>query len=84
MFIWDYVSGLTDSEHNGGGLAVAAESLEAAREMLKTRLPEVKARGFGGVVKCTALDEEPDITYELHPDEQEPDVHVFPDQGCCQ
>ncbi len=30
MFIWQSVSGLTDSYHDGGGLAVVAASLEQA------------------------------------------------------
>ena len=34
MFLWQSLDGLTDSYHDGGGLAVVAESLERAWEMV--------------------------------------------------
>lgn len=33
MFVWEYIGGLTDRWHSGGGLMVVAETVERAREI---------------------------------------------------
>lgn len=40
LYIWENVSGLTDREHDGGGVAIVAESVEHARQQLAER-PDV-------------------------------------------
>lgn len=34
IFVWQYVDGLTDNYHDGGGVVVVAESLERARQLV--------------------------------------------------
>lgn len=86
IFIWENVEHLTTNWHNGGGLTVVAESLDAARELLRASVPE----------KCEAFTKDPNKTYDLFSsamrcsshctqcgDDPEPVVIVFPDSGCC-
>lgn len=72
MFVWKYVSELTNNYHNGGGLLVVAPDLFSARVWLKTRddIP----------VDCEAYEKAPDIERECEGPEI---VVVFQDAGCC-
>lgn len=79
IFIWQYVTYLTNNYHAEGGVAVIAETLESARAMLPHPHEEHA---------CSATVEEPDAVYELAgPDGPvgplEPRLFVFPDAGCC-
>jgi hypothetical protein len=68
IFIWQGVSGITDSYHDGGGVAVIAEDLEAARAHLG---------------RSSAMKEAPDFVFELKRGTKGPQTIVFPDSGCC-
>jgi hypothetical protein len=72
LFIWKYASNLTDSYHDGGGCAIIAESLEAARELFKQNEPNSQ---------CSLLTTDPDFTSEVSATEAQ--LFVFPDAGCC-
>lgn len=73
MFVWENVSGLTTSYHDGGGTVVIAESLDAARDLLKS----------DGVVSSGSevFTQEPDYTASVVSEEDR--VFIFPDAGCC-
>jgi hypothetical protein len=68
MFIWEYVSELTVSYHDGGGVVVVASTLERARELLPPN--------------CSAVKEDPGAVYVLAGPVEER-VYAFPDAGCC-
>lgn len=72
IFIWENVTGLTHSYHDGGGTIVFAESLEKARDLLK-------AKGVSNTSE--AFSTEPD--YETLAPHSEERVFIFPDAGCC-
>lgn len=73
VFVWQYVDGVSQSYHDGGGTVVFAKDLQRARELLQEA---------GGVQKnCGAFKEEPD--YEASVYGQEEKVFIFPDAGCC-
>ena len=69
IYIWENVTAVTNNYHDGGGIAVIAESREAARALLPYK-------------KCGAHVAEPDAEYEIAGDAA-PRVFVFPDAGCC-
>jgi len=68
VFIWDYVSNLTDSYHSSGGLVVIADNLQDAKILAMEQ--DVK------------FDDETPTVYELK-DTVEDEVYIFPDAGCC-
>ena len=68
VFIWDYVSNLTDSYHSSGGLVVIADNLQDAKILAMEQ--DVK------------FDDETPTVYELK-DIVEDEVYIFPDAGCC-
>jgi hypothetical protein len=45
VYVWQEVTGLTDSYHSGGGLVVVAESLEAARALVNGSAGRLEAFG---------------------------------------
>lgn len=69
LFVWERVDQLTTNWHPEGGLVIIAESLDAARELIKDR------------VKCGALTKDPDYTTSVYGKEEK--VFIFPDAGCC-
>jgi len=72
MYVWENVSELTNNYHDGGGVMVIADSMEAARELL------IK----NGVPKgCGAMKEQPDYSASVGSDEDK--VFIFQDAGCC-
>jgi hypothetical protein len=73
IFIWNSVECLTDNKHNGGGCAVVANDLEAARAAL-LETP-------GVLYCCDALYDAPDWEADVESDEIK--VFIFPDAGCC-
>jgi len=80
IFIWKYVNGLTNNWHDGGGVAVVAQDLEAARKALVEGGVHTKPKGDHEA--CDALTKDPDASYQLA-DTEEPRVFYFPDAGCC-
>jgi hypothetical protein len=71
LFLWVSVDDATLNWHDEGAVVVIDKSLEAAREQLKTQVPD----------KCGAFTEEPDFVCSVEP--QEPKHFIFPDAGCC-
>lgn len=98
IFIWNYVEGLTQNYHNGGGCAIISHDLKTAREyaMLFASTPEKRRAYFdsrdgdyddalkpGGIEEnCPIFTKDPDHTYELV-GEQEEKLFIFADAGCC-
>lgn len=70
VFVWDFVSHVSDNYHSEGGLVVFAETEERAREL---------ANSSSG---CElSLEEMPcDVRDVVGGDEM---VFIFPDAGCC-
>lgn len=75
IFIWSYVGGLTSNYHDGGGLMVAAPSLEAARVLMRDNANIPSA--------CGAYHDAPTHAWDLTDDALESTVLSFPDAGCC-
>jgi hypothetical protein len=71
LFVWENVSLITTSWHDGGGLLVIAPSLDQAREIIRKKCPE----------GCEALTAEPALTCQV--DHYESLLMLFPDAGCC-
>lgn len=80
VFIWSFVSPLTGSYHNGGGLTVIAKDLEDARALI---LASVRDEHVDEAETCSALTKAPDAEHELARADVDPVVFVFPDAGCC-
>ncbi len=68
IFIWESVDPISGSWHSGGGLAIIADDLAAARAMLE--YPD-----------CTAHAEPSDFEAAIEATEDK--MFVFPDAGCC-
>ncbi len=77
-FIWTDLGGITSNWHDGGGVFVVADDLDAARAAVREHCaPEVahvQGTPFDG------LEKDPDYTMSTDSD---PLVVVFPDAGCC-
>lgn len=73
-FLWEYLSNVTHSYHNGGAVLVIAESLEDA----KAQVPRVRDEYAGDPTPEPVG--EPDYVWPI---EAEPAVFVFEDSGCC-
>jgi hypothetical protein len=69
VFVWSYISNLTDSYHSGGGLIVFAETEERAKEL-------ASAEG----VTFTEDDSPNDVRAVDGGSEA---VYIMPDAGCC-
>lgn len=77
LYIWENVSEfLTDSYHDGGGLAIVAENLPRARELFLAKATSPDKR------KCEVLSRDPDELYNVDAEAKEK-VFIFPDAGCC-
>ena len=75
VFVWNYVSRLTDNYHDGGGLVICASSLEDARSAWQQQAcSETK--------NCTMMTVEPDHVVECDPDSA-PFISIHQDAGCC-
>ena len=73
MFVWEYVGGLTNNWHDGGGTVVIADNLEVARQLLK---------GTPGVSEGSEVfTQEPSYMASVVADEDK--VFIFQDAGCC-
>ena len=90
QYIYNYVNGITDSYHDGGGLVIITEGKpQEALNKYFTEYPidEVYVgTGPDGESmyepKPAPTLEEPDHTYELAGTPEET-VLIFPDNGCC-
>lgn len=71
LYIWEYMGGVTDSYHDGGGVVIISD--KPAREAWDDFLPNWKEGNRW---------EDPDSTIKV-PDTEEPRVVVFEDSGCC-
>lgn len=68
LFIWEYVVGITNNYHDGGGVVIIADEYERA---WREEWPN-----WDGDVP------EPDRTIPVGDDEQT-GVYIFADAGCC-
>jgi hypothetical protein len=80
LFIWADVEHLTGHHHCGGGVAVIAESLEAARGLLPRYCPAHSHDN--GDPPTEAHFNAPDYEAELM-GEHESKAWIFPNAGCC-
>ena len=76
VYVWQKVAPVSGNSHNGGGLLIAADTVEGAREVWAKY---VKWTGLGSV---KAASEPPDEVFET-PLVGAVQVMVFPDAGCC-
>lgn len=74
IFVWSRLEELTRSEHDGGGLMIVAEDLNAAISAWYDRC------ATEGLTAHNRLTDPPD--YQCNCD-GDPVVIVFPDAGCC-
>jgi hypothetical protein len=74
VFIWifKYVSKLTDTYHSGGGLVVIAQSEGHARDLI----------ALDENIVLTSQDWEEALNYCINQNTPEQMI-IFPDQGCC-
>ena len=70
LYVWKNVEKVSGNYHDEGGIMVIADTLDAARELIKASAPE----------GCGAVTEEPDPVRKCDGPET---VLVFPDAGCC-
>lgn len=91
VYIWREVANLTDSHHNYGGVVVAAQTLDAARDIIRTSVkctsdwhyePDDHMSSCGPRTDCEALTKDPDYIYPTT-DDQRTELIVFPNKGCC-
>lgn len=72
VYVFDYVSQLTDNYHDSGGLVVVARNIDHVRELL-TDYPAARP----------SVDEYAKVNvYPTNSDAKEA-VYIFPDAGCC-
>lgn len=69
LYIWNYLEGLTDNYHSGGGLVIITD-----------RDPNEAWRDYSSKGPLRELPEA-DTTVEVVSDKEQ--VWVFPDAGCC-
>lgn len=70
-YIWQYVAGITDNLHDGGGIVIITS--RSYNDAWKEHLAEED-------VECKELPE-PDLSYECTASEEK--VFLFEDSGCC-
>ena len=70
-YIWQYVVGITDNWHDGGGIVIITS--RSYNDAWKEHLAEKE-------VECKELPE-PDLSYECNALEEK--VFLFEDAGCC-
>jgi hypothetical protein len=71
LLVWKKVDKVTTRWHDYGGLLVIAESLEAARDKIRSECPE----------GCGALETEPELSLRVEGVSEQ--LIVFQDAGCC-
>lgn len=74
LFIWQKASPVSHRYHNNGGLAVIAETIQRAREMIAAETGEMED------APCDALTTDPDTVRECEGPEM---IRTFPNAGCC-
>ena len=74
LYIWDFVSPVSDNYHNEG---VVAKDVKDARKQWPEYVAEYNEATYDG-----ALADGPDTIYPLNM-HVEPKVTVFPGAGCC-
>lgn len=82
LYIWDRVENATNSYHSEGGIAVIAESLDRARELIaeNTKQREWDEDESRPSI-CEALKTEPNLIREGCSGPEH--ISIFPDAGCC-
>ena len=71
IYVFEYLSGITDNYHDGGGLVVVAKDMREVKKLVSA-LPDV-----GDLSQLKA-----DAVYKVD-GPAESKVFVFPDAGCC-
>jgi len=69
VFVWDYISNLTDNYHSGGGLIVFAENVERAMEL--------------AIAEGVTFSESDNLVDVRIVDGGEEQVYIMQDAGCC-
>lgn len=76
VYVWDYIcAGLTSSWHSGGGVLAVAETVDAARELIRGAAKNVEDIEDD-------LAKEPEHTWSVT-DNAVSEVVIFADMGCC-
>lgn len=72
MFVFEYISKVSDRFHSGGGLMIVAKDKEQVIELIEEY----------GIIEITEEEWKDVIIYELKNNEK-PRIFAFPDAGCC-
>jgi hypothetical protein len=80
IFIWSNLMKVSRRYHSEGGLVVVAESLEAAREIIREQVDAPKDV-HSKALDCDAKTTEPDEVFDVG--EAKEYFCVFPNAGCC-
>lgn len=75
VYIWARLDKMSTNYHDAGGLAVVAESLDAARELMRVKKHCIPK-------DSDAFTTPPTRSYTIG-HAAEPEVFTFPDAGCC-
>ena len=90
IFIWQYISNISTSYHDNGGVAIIASDIDAARALFLANGSfrkesswsvaepdaEYNPENKDGDIRLV----EPDFSADIDAD---PRVFIFPDAGCC-
>jgi len=72
MFVFEYISKVSDRYHPEGGLVIVAKDKEQVIELIEEY----------GIIEITEEEWKDVIIYELKNNEK-PRIFAFPDAGCC-
>lgn len=81
LYIWEDTSPVSGAYHDGGGIVIVAESLDAARKLWDSHASDEDDYIFVRDAH-KATEPPPDVAYHLA-GVNEPRVFAFPDSGCC-
>lgn len=79
-YIWQYVAGITDNWHDGGGVLIITSRFynDAWKEYVDKY--QTEKGEYENDIECKELPD-PDLSYECSASEEK--VFVFEDAGCC-
>jgi hypothetical protein len=82
-WVFDYLVGVSDSYHSGGGLLVIAESPQKAKALIESRRGTNIRGEYGPAVDIDINELDFRQATASFPVEAEPQLFIFPDAGCC-
>ncbi len=84
LYVWNFVSNLTDNYHNGGGVGVIAETVDDARAAITAHVANPADRWSRPITTPGEwVGTEPDEIIAVHMEDDPRVVFIHPDAGCC-